>query len=312
MRRHLASLTAGWCSPRSRWSSLVSLLIGTVDDLAMRDQPDRAARRRRLGRRHQRTAAPVRAPGVRTARRAARATARGGGPAARAPSLAGSPATAAMRRSPTDRLDGAAPVLAEALGAARRTCPSTARCTRSTCPARAPTGWSPTGSTDGVLVVGLPTDDVDDAVASLIGWEVAAGALAMRCWPPAPRCCSYAASCGRCARSPRPRTRSPSCRWPTGDDRPDRAGARAPHRRAHRGRPGRRGAQHAARPRRDVARRAAPQRAAGAAVRRRRLARAAHPAGDDRRLHRAGPPPPRRPRRYRDRAGQGRGGVGAG
>ena len=96
-----------------------------------------------------------------------------------------------------------------------------------------------------------------------------------------------------------------------GRDRLDRAGARPPHRRAHRGRPGRCRAQHPPGARRVVARRAARERAAGAAVRGRRLPRAADPAHDDRRLHRAGPEPARRRGGLRHRPGQGRGRVEA-
>ena len=80
-------------------------------------------------------------------------------------------------------------------------------------------------------------------------------------------------------------------------DRHDGPGARRAHRRAHRGRPGRRRAQHPARPRRARPRRAAPQRAAGPPVRRRRLPRAAHAADHDPRVRRAEPahrPPTRR------------------
>ncbi len=80
-------------------------------------------------------------------------------------------------------------------------------------------------------------------------------------------------------------------------DRYDGPGARRAHRRAHRGRPGRLGAEHDARARRARPRRAAPQRAAGATVRRRRLPRAAHAADHDPRVRRAEPAhQPARPR----------------
>ena len=49
-----------------------------------------------------------------------------------------------------------------------------------------------------------------------------------------------AASCGRCARSRRPRTTWPSCRSPPARSRCRTRVPERPHRRAHRGRPGRR------------------------------------------------------------------------
>jgi two-component system OmpR family sensor kinase len=70
--------------------------------------------------------------------------------------------------------------------------------------------------------------------------------------------------------------------------------------------------QHAAGARGARARRAAPQRAAGAPVRRRRLPRAADPTLDDPRLRRADPPDASgRPRPARDGDGQGAGGGDA-
>ena len=70
-------------------------------------------------------------------------------------------------------------------------------------------------STDaGVEVTGLPTRQVDDAVTSLIGVEALLIALGAVLAAGRRRSCSYAASCGRCARWPRPRTRWPGCRWP--------------------------------------------------------------------------------------------------
>ena len=66
----------------------------------------------------------------------------------------------------------------------------------------------------GVVVTGLPTDDVDDTVAVA---DLDRGRC-WRCWRSWPRRASapssYAASCGPCARSPPPPTRCPSCRWP--------------------------------------------------------------------------------------------------
>ena len=158
------------------------------------------------------------------------------------------------------------------------------------------------------VVIGLPTSDVDDTLrhlvwlggaARLLGVLAAAGArsyVVRRQLRPLREVAADRAHGRRAAAGLR-------------RDRPRRAGARAPDRRAHRGRPGGRRAQHAARARRVVAGGAAPQRAAGAPVRRRRLARAAHAAGHDRGLHRAGPAPAGRRRDHPDRARQGRGGV---
>ena len=66
-----------------------------------------------------------------------------------------------------------------------------------------------------------------------------------------------------------------------------RARSRRRNGRAHRDRPGRPRSEHAAGPRRRVARRAPAQRGADAALRRRRQPRAAHPAGVDPRILRA-------------------------
>ena len=156
------------------------------------------------------------------------------------------------------------------------------------------------------IVTGLPTEDVDDAVGSLVRLELALGAARRGDrrprghrpgTPPAPPPHRRRRDRARGSR------RAPRLRRVGLTER----GTGPPHRPRHRGRPGRPGPQHPARPRRVLARRPAPQRAAGAPVRRRRIARAPHPADDDRRLHRARPSPPG-PRRDRDRAGQGRGG----
>ena len=99
---------------------------------------------------------------------------------------------------------------------------------------------------------------------------------------------SWSASpCGRCGGWPPPPPGSPNCRWTAARWRCAERVARG--RPPHRGRPGRRGAQPDAGPRRLRAGGPAGERDAGAAVRRRRQPRAAHPAGLDPRLRRADP-----------------------
>ena len=141
-------------------------------------------------------------------------------------------------------------------------------------------------------------------------WEVAARRCSASPRPPAPAWSSYAASCGRCARSPPTAHTVAELPLASGRDRPGRAGARAPHRRAHRGRPGRRRAQHAARPRRVVARprgTAASSRCASSSP--------TPPTSCARRWPRSRATPswpaaaPTTPRTTRHRARQGRGGV---
>ena len=290
----LAHLAAG-ASRRWRWSPCVSVLIGAATTLAMRtyltDQLDRRRasarpgavaaehdrrRRRPAGGRGPVRAAATRAPGTLDAFLGVAAPRRG---ARRA-----GPATSADCRG-------------SALGGPRRRAGRRPRCTRSTCPAlgsyrvtaRGPA--APVGTT--TVGLGLPTADVDDTLgqpglagrccSALLGVLAAAGAAPVVVRRQLRPLREVAATAHTVAELP----------LASGEIDLDRAGARAPHRRAHRGRPGRRRAQHAARPRGDVAGRAAPQRAAGAPVRRRRLARAAHAAGHDRRLHRAGPAPAR-------------------
>ena len=96
------------------------------------------------------------------------------------------------------------------------------------------------------MVTGLPTDDVDDAGRSpdlaRAAARPAGGAGRGR-----RRHRSRTPSAAAAARGRRHRPRSVRAAAGRGRDRPDDAGARAAHRRAHRGRPGRRGAQHAAR-----------------------------------------------------------------
>ena len=303
----------GWSSPRSRWSSLVAVLIGVAATAApatpssptsstttcarragvlpapARDGPGRPRPRPASARRR-----PARGTADLVARRRHRVDAAG----------RGASATDAATRPPLDerRSDVLADVPADGERARGR-------------PRRA---WAATGS-----IARRPRRrhrghraadraDVDEAVASLIGWEallIAARRAAGRRGAGAAR--SYAASCARCTEVAA--TAHAVAELPLSEGEIDLTERvpDAPHRRAHRGRPGRRRAQHPARPRRDLARGAAPQRAAGAPVRRRRLPRAAHPAGHDRRLHRAGPAParrrrpsaPRSPRSRRSRRG---------
>ena len=125
---------------------------------------------------------------------------------------------------------------------------------RATCPDVGRYRCPPARLGDGATVVaGLPTEDVDDAVASL----VAAGAAVRRC--------SAVVAAGGVGtlvvrRQLRPlrevaddRARgSPSSRWPTGEIELSERVPDAPHRRAHRGRPGGLRAEHAARARRDA------------------------------------------------------------
>ena len=156
-------------------------------------------------------------------------------------------------------------------------------------------------------VAGLPASDAGEILESLVRWEALLTLLGIgdgragrhdRRTPPA-----RAAARGR-------RHRPPGLREAAlrGRDRPLRPGAGATDRRAQRGGPGGRRAQHPARPRRGEPRGPAPQRAAGPPVRRGRQPRAADPAGDHRRLHRARPAPARR---AGHRAGQGGGRGGA-
>ncbi len=62
------------------------------------------------------------------------------------------------------------------------------------------------------VAAGLPTDDLDGVVSTLVTTEVVLILLggAVAGWP---ACSSYADSCDPSARSPTPPTRWPSCRW---------------------------------------------------------------------------------------------------